>query len=246
MAIDAASGMYYEVYGSGIPLFLAPYFATCQAPCLQGYVDALSDRYRVLVIDFPGEGGSAAIVPTDFTAARICKVMLSVADAAGFDRFVWCGYSWGAVVGLQIASGFDRLAALVCGGWPPLGGEYSKMLRGARALVREPPSEGPYAGFDAAPFATYYESIQSWPEAEAMSKISCPRLVLFGSEDATSIGVETVQIASTIRERADDLRRLGWRVSEIAGRDHTLFADPAVVVPVIREFLDAAVGPEQS
>jgi len=246
MATDASSGLCYEVFGTGIPLFLAPYFATCQSPYLQGYIDALADRYRVLVIDLPGEGRSAPIAAADFTAARVCRAMLSVADAAGFDRFIWCGYSWGAVVGLQIASGFDRLSGLVCGGWPPLGGEYSKMLRGARALVQEPPSQGPYAGFDAAPFVTFYESIQSWPEGEAVRKISCPRLVLFGSEDATSIGVETVYIADTLRQRADELQRLGWCMSEIPGRDHTLCADPTVVVPLIRKFLDTAVSSGQS
>ena len=246
MPHDAASGMYYEVHGAGAPLFLAPYFASCQAPYLRGYLDLLVDRYRVLVVDLPGEGKSSPMAASAFTAERVCTAMLNVADAGGFGRFIWCGYSWGAVVGLQLAYRTDRLAGLICGGWPPLGGEYAKMLRGARALVRDPPSEGPYAGFDAAPYASFYESIQSWPETEAVKRISCPRLVLFGSEDATSIGAETVHIAATIREQTPELRRLGWRVSEIPGRDHSLLADPAVVVPALRAFLDAAIDSVES
>ena len=241
MPHDAASGIYYEVHGKGVPLFLAPYFATCQAPHLGGYLDLLVDRYCVLVVDLPGEGKSAPMATSDFTAERICAAMLSVADAGRFGRFIWCGYSWGGVVGLQLADRTDRVAGLVCGGWPPLGGDYAKMLRGARALVRDPPSEGPYAGFDAAPYVSFYESIQGWPEADAVKGISCPRLVLFGSEDATSIGVETVHIAATIRERTLELQRLGWQVSEITGRDHSLLAEPALVVPAMRAFLDPAI-----
>jgi pimeloyl-ACP methyl ester carboxylesterase len=237
--LDLQSGLHYEVYGTGLPVFLAPYFVSTQSPALPGYVDGLAGDFRVLVIDPPGEGLSAPLPAAEFTADEICRRMLAVADAAGFTRFVWCGYSWGAVVGLQLACRCDRLLALVCGGWPPLGGEYAKMLRGAQALVREPPTEGAYAGFDATPFVTFYESVQSWPESEAVARIGCPRWVLYGSNDATSIGVETVEIAATIRAHETELRRLGWGVSEIAAGDHGLVANPSVVVPVLRRFLSS-------
>ncbi len=237
MPVDSQSGLRYEVYGKGLPVFLAPYFVTAQSPALPGYIDGLAKEFRVLVIDLPGEGLSASVPSAQFTADEICRRMLAVADAAGFTRFVWCGYSWGAVVGLQLASRCDRLRALVCGGWPPIGGEYTKMLRGARALVSKPPSEGAYAGFDAAPFVTFYESVRSWPESEAVARIGCPRCVLYGSDDATSIGAETVEIAATIRAREAELRRLGWEVYEIAASDHGLVANPSVVVPVLRRFL---------
>jgi pimeloyl-ACP methyl ester carboxylesterase len=54
--------------------------------------------------------------------------ILAVADAAGVDRFAWFGFSFGSVVGLQLASRTNRLSALVCGGWPPLGGQYAETL----------------------------------------------------------------------------------------------------------------------
>jgi pimeloyl-ACP methyl ester carboxylesterase len=232
------NGIYYETHGSGIPLFLAPYFVACDSPYLSGYLDRLTERYRVLVIDPPGQGKSDPMPPSEFTAAQVCNVMLSVADAAGFDKFAWSGYSWGAVVGLQLAWRSDRLLALVCGGWPPLGGEYEKLLRAARTLLANPPSEGPYADFDAAPFVTFYESLQNWPEADAVRQILCPRLTLFGSEDATAIGDGTAEIATAIRGRRGELERLGWKVVEIPGRNHSLFVEPELVVPIIREMLD--------
>jgi len=61
-----------------------------------------------------------------FTVRR--SDILAVADAAGVDRFAWFGFSFGGVVGLQLASRTNRLSALVCGGWPPLGGQYAETL----------------------------------------------------------------------------------------------------------------------
>jgi pimeloyl-ACP methyl ester carboxylesterase len=237
---DARSGIYYEISGSGIPLILAPYFVTTDSPYLAAYLDALTDRYRVLIWDPPGEGKGVSMAASELTADRMCSAVLGVADAAGFEKFAWCGYSWGAVLGLQLIGRCDRISALVCGGWPPLGGEYAKLLRGARALAEHPPSEGPFAGFDASPFVTFYASLQGWPEAEAVARITCPRLVLYGAEDASPIGVETVEIAATMRARRSALEQLGWRIREIPEGRHDLVAQPHMVVPILREFLDVS------
>jgi len=163
-----------------------------------------------------------------------------VADAAGFERFAWWGYSWGGVVGLQLAWRSDRLSALVCGGWPPLGAEYAKILRACRVLVANPPLDGPHAAFDATPFVTLYESLQSWPEVEAVRKISCPRMTYVGANDA-GYGAIEIHLAESIRERRQELEGMGWRVVEIPDRAHSVFTDPATVVPLVREFLDAVV-----
>lgn len=242
MPRDARSGIYYETFGSGIPLILAPYFVTTESPWLTEYLDALTDRYRVLIWDPPGEGNGVSIAASEFTVERLCSAVLGVADAAGFENFAWCGYSWGAVLGLQLVGRCDRVSALVCGGWPPLGGEYAKMLRGARALAEHPPSEGAFAGFDASPFVTFYTSLQGWPEAEAVARITCPRLALFGAEDATPVGAETVEIAATMHAKRTALEQLGWRISAIPAGRHDLIANPQVVLPILMEFLDASLS----
>ena len=93
----------------------------------RGYYDQLTDRYRVVVIDNSAIDNSPADIAS-FTADRVCADILAVADAAGVDRFAWFGFSFGSVVGLQLASRTSRLSALVCGGWPPLGGQYAETL----------------------------------------------------------------------------------------------------------------------
>jgi pimeloyl-ACP methyl ester carboxylesterase len=244
MPDDQRTGIYYEVHGSGTPLFMGPPLVASgeilDPPYLDGYLDRLTDRYRVLVFDPPGKGKSASKPAAEFTANRVCNDLLSVADAAGFERFAWWGFSWGGVVGLQLAWRTDRLSALVCGGWPPLGAEYAKLLRLCRALVANPPLDGPHAGFDAAPFVTLYESLQNWPEAEAVRRIACPRMTYVGCDDI-GVGAVEVHLGASIRDRRLELEAMGWRVVEIPGRDHSVYTDPATVVPLVRDFLDAAV-----
>lgn len=67
------------------------------------------------------------------TPDRVFSDPLFVADAAGFDRFAWCGHFWGAIHGLMLASRSDRVSALVCGTWPPLGVPYAEMPESAGA-----------------------------------------------------------------------------------------------------------------
>jgi pimeloyl-ACP methyl ester carboxylesterase len=242
-------GIYYEVHGRGVPLILgAPLKAspTKQDPrgaILKGYLDRLTDRYRVLVADYPDlgldRGRSTPLPAGTLTAQRACDDVFAMADAAGFERFIWWGFSWGGVVGLQLASRSDRVAALVCGGWPPLGGPYADMLRIARARVADP-SQAAGAPRDRQ-MITFYESLQRWPEAEAIRRIRCPRMAYAGTEDTFVDSGVSVRLGPLLRERRADLEREGWSVAEIPGRDHSVFKDPEAVVPIVRRFLDATI-----
>src|SRR4029077_5517306 len=134
----------YEVHGRGFPLVLGYPIKASPTPedpdgtLLKGYLSRLTDRYRVLAMDYPpfGQGESTRDWgPSDaFTADRVCEELFAVADAAGFNRFVWWGFSWGGLIGLQLAWRSDRIAALVCGGWPPLGGPYADLLLAMRNI----------------------------------------------------------------------------------------------------------------
>ena len=79
----------------------------------QGYLDRLTDRYQVIVMDYPPTGPDAVGAVASFDPDHVCADILAVADAAGADRFAWYGYSWGGVVGLQLAARTDRLSALI-------------------------------------------------------------------------------------------------------------------------------------
>ena len=86
-------------------------------------------------MNYPPSGDDARAVENSFTPDRVCADILSVADAAGAERFAWFGYSWGGVVGLQLAARTQRLSAMICGGWPPLGAPYGEMARVSEAIA---------------------------------------------------------------------------------------------------------------
>jgi hypothetical protein len=194
----------------------------------RGYYDQLTDRYRVVVIaDLATDNSPAGVA--SFTADRICADILSAADAAGVDRFAWYGFSFGSVVGLQLASRTNRLSALVCGGWPPLGGQYAETLAF---------SEGEAAQGRTTPFLTFYRSIRSWPERETVSKLTCPRLTFVGNKDEFVAGGQRIRIGPLIAEHRAELERMGWVVQMIDGFGHELGGRPDVVMPIVGRFLD--------
>jgi pimeloyl-ACP methyl ester carboxylesterase len=194
-----------------------------------GYYDQLTDRYRVVVIADVATDNSPANIAS-LTADRICTDILAVADAAGVDRFAWFGFSFGSVVGLQLASRTSRLSALVCGGWPPLGGQYAETL----AYVEAEAAQG-----RATPALTFYRSIRRWPEREAVSKFTCPRMAFAGNQDEFVAGAATkIRIGPLIAEHRAELERIGWTVQLIDGFGHGLGGRPDVVMPIVGRFLD--------
>ena len=244
------AGVNIALHGDGVPLLLgfpmmashSEIFGEAGREVLHGYLDRLTDRYRVLLVDYPSIGRSASIPPGDLTADRVCRDLLRAADAAGFERFAYWGYSWGGAVGLQLASRTDRLSALVVGGWAPLGGHYEAVLRGARSQVEAPPASAMAVLREPAQYAqwvTFYESVQDWPEADVLARLTCPRMVFVGAGGDTDAGGVPLPIATTVRAHRERLEALGWRVCEIPGRDFSVVLDPAAVVPVVRPFLDA-------
>ncbi|MDX2032441.1 MAG: alpha/beta hydrolase family protein [Blastocatellia bacterium] len=248
------SRIYYEVHGNpkGKPLFLGfPIFASQaqiftgpQAGLLSGFLERLTDRYRVLVADYPTIGKSGTTPATELTAERVSADLLSVADAAGFRRFAYWGYAWGAAAGLQMASRTKRLSALVIGGWPPLGGDYAGMLQAARTNLPNPSASSMQVLRSKEQYqqwVTFYESVQNWAEAKANAGFKFPKLVFYGADSVTTTGGVTVGYAATIRERRKELEALGWRVNEIPGKGHGVGLEPAAIVPVVREFLDKAI-----
>jgi len=248
----APTAIHFAVHGTGVPLLLgfpimashAEIFGESGAAVLRGYLDRLTDRYEVLLVDYPSVGKSGTIPPEEFTADRVCADLLRTADAAGFDRFAYWAHSWGGAVGLQLAARTDRLSALVCGGWPPLGGPYAEVLEGARRQVANPPayamavlrSPGQYAQW-----VTFYESLAGWDERGTAAAIACPKLAIAGSAGDSDAGGIDIPIVSRTRAHRAELEAMGWVVREIPGRDHSVCLEPEAIVPAVREFLDSAV-----
>ena len=250
--LDPSSGVFYEVQGQGRPLLIGlplmasitQLFGNEMQGVLDGYLSRLTDRYRVLRVDYPSIGGSRDIAPEDLSADRVCADLLAVASAAGFDRFAYWGYSWAAAAGLQLATRTDRLTALVLGGWPPLGAPYAGILQATRLKQADPEpsslkvlrSKAQYRQWE-----TYYASMLDWPEADAVARIGCPKMVFFGGDgDLIEAGVP-IRIASIIREHRAALEAQGWAVHELAGQGHGVCMAPDLVVPPVRAFLDGVL-----
>jgi pimeloyl-ACP methyl ester carboxylesterase len=230
----------FASYGSGPALLLGPpFFAVTWAgvdpiaALRRQYLDRLVDRYRVIILEYPPSPGANPQHLIDAsTPDRICQDILAGASVAGAERFAWFGYSGGGIIGLQLASRTTRLTALICGGWPPLGGPYKEQLEAATIAANQ------NGGMTEKVQLAFHRGLQGWPEREAVSGFTCPRMTFAGADDVLIDHGQTLRIGPTIQARRQDLERLGWTVRIQDGFRHELYTRPDVVVPMIREFLD--------
>ena len=245
--------IHFEVHGpeDGVPLFLgfplmasyAEIFGPEQGAVKDGFLSRLTDRYRVLLVDYPNVGGTRVPLPGEMTPGRVYTDLLSVAAAAGFDRFAYCGHLWGAINGLMLASRSDRVSALICGTWPPLGAPYPDMLRGVEMQLADPPphamailrNPGQYAQWH-----TFYSGMQDWPEEDVVAAITCPRMALIGANAESSVAGIPLRLVERLRTARPRLEALGWTVREIPGAETAAILDPEIIVPEVRRWLDRA------
>lgn len=235
-ATSLGVSLYYELHGNpdGPNLFLAtPVSATPHwlAASLKGdYLSHFTDRYNVLLADYPYNGQSDALPdPKLLTVAQVRRDYLALADAAGMERFAIAGYSWGGVSALQLAIASERVSALAVGGWPALGGPYEGMLALSQKLVK-------WWISSAAQWTAYYEGLQSWPEREALAQLKIPRLNYVDSTDDGS------DLIGRFRANRAELEQLGWQTAEPqtdAGHRGGMRAE--VAGPLLRKFFDSAL-----
>src|SRR4030095_647637 len=120
------------------------------------------------------------------------------------------------VVGLQLAARTERLTALVCGGWPPLGAPYGQMLSWSERRAEQT------ALADWAMTATYYRELASWPERQAVSRIKCPRMAFAGGDDVIVSEGTTFRVGPLLMEHRAELEDMGWAVQLVDGHRHDL------------------------
>lgn len=221
-------------------------------------IDGLSDVFTVVAFDYEGHW-MAHPAPDTLTPGNIAKDFLAIADAAGAQRFAYYGYSWLALSGLQFAIRTDRLWALIMGGYPPVDGPYSEMLKVTKAThemtihpekaaAANPESEWDTGEFtmsegQARQFLTLYEALRGFDDRSVQSEITCPRLCFAGSTDTIVYserwGGATVDIAGPLVNQAAKIRDFGWDVQVLEGLDHIQAMQPANVLPVVKTWLIA-------
>lgn len=227
-------------------------------------IAGLGDRFRVVAFDYQGHV-LANPKPDTLTPANVAADLLAVADAAGAERFAYYGYSWLALSGLQLAIRTNRLWALAMGGYPPIDGPYAEMLRVTNATselatekqTAEPPEPMEYSeDFDwssvevtmskaqTQQFVTLYEALQSFDDRVAQAELTCPRLAFAGSADEIDYderwGDVRVSIAGPLIAGRAELEAAGWAVQVLDGLDHMQAMQPANVLPILGDFLQAA------
>ena len=158
-----------------------------------------------------------------------------VADAADLGRFLWFGYSWGAILGFQLALRTNRLAALIAGGFAPVDGPYALIRDTCRHLALHPPP-GHTADF-MAQYREFYDSLVSFNDRECVARMQIPRLVYAGTSDWVGYEGGQANIGDIIQANRPFLEDLGWQVCLVPGADHPAAAEAAVVIPLVRTFL---------
>jgi len=217
----------------------------------QNLMKGLSDSFRVVAFDYEGHVLSVP-KPHTLTPDNVVRDLLAIADRAAAARFAYYGYSWLALIGLQLAIRTDRLTALMMGGYTPLNGPYAEMLKvtaaGYRRALNPPPPDPDdmWSGIglsvdQAQQFLTLYEALDDFDDRAAQARLTCPRLCFVGSADNIQYNAQWDNAYVTIAEPAiqgrAELESLGWDVRILDGLDHTQAMQAPQVLSVIRPWL---------
>lgn len=233
-------------------------------------IAGLRDAFRVIAFDYEGHLLRKP-QPDSLTPPNAVADLLAIAGAVGAHRFAYYGYSWLALLGLQLAIRTDRLTALAMGGFPPLDGPYAQMLRvtevshamavtaaakKAQGVVEEQrvvePGDWENAEVTMPPeqtrqFLTLYEALQGFDDRAAQAHITCPRLCFAGSTDEIQYGPKwgdvLVSIAGPLIAERAELERLGWEVRVLDGLDHLQAMQASQVLPILRPWLSSKRRP---
>ena len=222
-------------------------------------VETLSDRYRVLVGDMRGHGRSAK-PPGPYTMDALAQDWLRVLQACGVEDLALVGLSQGGMVAMLIASLFpDRVKALALLGtacsfsdqaWAGME-ERGRVARasGPRAAAeatarsvfsatfatRDPDFVAEFVedrlAADAAGIGAAMGALRGFDVRERLGRISCPTLILHGTEDRVIAPENAGEVANHIS---------GSDLHLIEGAGHILPVEhPEVVERHLTDFLRA-------
>jgi pimeloyl-ACP methyl ester carboxylesterase len=219
-------------------------------------IDGLADMARVIAFDYEGQVLAQPKAET-LTPDNVVADLLAIADAADAARFRYYGYSWLAMVGLQLALRTDRLAGLAIGGFPPIDGPYTELLKvttagwelstGARAFGGEDEwSNSSLSPDQSRQFMTLYEALQGFDDRAALKRIGGARVCFVGSNDEIRYGPTwgdvDVNMARPLVDNRNELEALGWQVVVLDGLDHMEAMQAPRVLPILRDWLAAGEG----
>lgn len=252
--------MHYEDGGAGPAVLLLHAFPLSGA-MWRAQVAALRDRYRLIVPDLRGFGGSDA-PPGSYTMDQQADDVVALLDQLGLDQVALCGLSMGGYIALALMRSHPaRVRALaLCDTRAGADSEEGKAGREANARLAE--ERGPAAIADkmipglvapGAPqelrdelralivansadgIAGALRGMAQRPDsAPGLAAIAAPTLVVVGAEDTLTPPAEARALHEAIA---------GSRLVEIAGAGHLANMErPAEFTAALRAFLDEALA----
>ncbi|MFJ7933319.1 alpha/beta fold hydrolase [Sporosarcina sp. NPDC096371] len=230
------------------------------------FIEGFVDTIQVLYFDYEGHRLKHPNAE-HLTPDNIVNDLLVIADSMNVQNFSYYGYSWLALVGLQLAIRTNRLKGLIMGGFPPLEGPYNEMLTVTQkaheqvaanksALVYDEqdkvrPEELDWDNIEVnlsmdqtKQFLTMYNHLKDFDDRAIQQKLAIPKLVFAGEKDTIvygeNFGSVTVDIAGIVQSNKQELEQFGWDVEILEGNgmDHTKAMQPVTVLPVIMRWLE--------
>lgn len=229
------------------------------------FIEGLMGNFQILYFDYEGHRLQHPN-PKNLTSENLVKDLLTIADKMNVERFSYYGYSWLALVGLQLAIRTDRLETLIMGGFPPMDGPYKEMMVVTNKayeqalynqnllVIKEHDQVDPEkvdwdnvqikSGTNQTKqFVTMYKSLVEFNDRKIQHKLNVPRLAFAGENDTIvygkNFGSVTVDISGILKNNKQELEQLGWDIEIIKGSnmDHTKAMQPATVLSLIKQWL---------
>lgn len=229
------------------------------------FIEGLVDKFQVLYFDYEGHRLQHPS-PENLTPENLVKDLLTIADEMNVKTFSYFGYSWLALVGLQLAIRTARLESLIMGGFPPLDGPYKEMMvvtnktyeqalyNQNSSVIKDDAHINPEK-FDwenievqidtnqTKQFVTMYKNLMEFDDRDIQPKLVIPRLAFAGEKDTIvygeNFGSVTVDIIGVLQKNKQELEHLGWDIDILKGNDmdHTKAMQPITVLPLIKQWL---------
>lgn len=228
------------------------------------FINGLVNQFKILYFDYEGH----RLIhpnPDNLTPENILKDFLLIADEMNVEKFSYYGYSWLALVGLQLAIRTDRLDSLIMGGFPPLDGPYKEMMVVTNKTYEQALNNQKSSNIDqdhlspeevdwdniqvkidtkqTKQFVTMYNNLMEFNDRDIQHKLDIPKLAFSGEKDTIvygdNFGNVTVDIIGILQKNKQELEHHGWDIEILTGDDmnHTKAMQPITVLPLIKPWL---------
>jgi pimeloyl-ACP methyl ester carboxylesterase len=229
------------------------------------FIEGLVDEFQILYFDYEGHRMQHPN-PENLTPENIVKDLITIADEMNVKKFSYYGYSWLALVGLQLAIRTNRVESLIMGGFPPIDGPYKEMMAVTNKtfeqalynqnspVINEHDQVNPEkVDWDniqvkidtnqTKQFVTMYKNLMEFDDRAIQHKLVMPRLAFAGEKDTIvygeNFGSVTVDIIGILQKNKQELEHLGWDIEIIKGNDmdHTKAMQPGTVLSLIKHWM---------